>query len=100
MGPLVFELVEHVDVAKGTQDPAHETRFTYCALNGVETAAYDALCANDAGDGAGDFAEDVVGACDGFFAGGDGVGDLLRCFEARVNDRNGDHPDTMLHAWR
>ena len=100
MRPLVFELVEHVDVAKGTEDTAHQTRFADCALNGVEAAAYDAFCADDAGDRAGDFAKDVVGACDGLFARGDSVGDLFCCFEAGVDDRDGYHPDTVLYTWR
>lgn len=98
VGPLVFELVEHVDVAEGAEDTAHETRFTNRTFYGVETAADDTLCADDAGDGAGHFAEDIVCTCDGFFAGGDGVGDLFCGFEAGVDDGDGDHPDAMLDA--
>ena len=28
------------------------------------------------------------------------MGNLFRCFEARIDDGDGDHPDTMLDAWR
>lgn len=100
VSPLVFELVKHVDVTEGAENTAHKTRFTNRTFHGVETAADDTFCADDAGDGAGHFAEDIVGACDGLFAGGDGVGDLFCGFEAGVDDGDGYHPDTMLDTWR
>lgn len=98
--PLVAELVEHVDVAKGTQDAAHEARFTDCFLDGVEAGADDALGAHDAGDGARHFAEHVVGSRHGLLAGRDGVCELFRGLESWVDDRNGDHPDAVLHTRR
>ena len=75
--PLVAELVEHVDVAEGTQDAAHEAGLADCFLDGVEAGADDALGAHYAGDGAGDFAEHVVGPRHGLLACRDGVCELF-----------------------
>jgi len=75
--PLVAQLVEHVDVAKGTKDAAHEARFADCSLDGVEAGADDAFGTHDAGDGARDFAEHVVGSRHGLLSSCDGMCELL-----------------------
>lgn len=98
MCPLIAQFVEHVDFAKGAEDAAHETGFPDGFLDGVEAGAYDVFGANDTGDGAGDFAKQVVGAGQSFLAGGNGVSDLLGGFQARVEEWYGDHPDAMLDA--
>jgi len=61
MRPLIAQFVEHIDFAKGAEDAAHETGFSDGFLDGVEARAYDVFGADDTGNGAGDFAEEVVG---------------------------------------
>lgn len=77
MRPLVFELIEDIDVAEGAEDAAHETRFAHCTLDRVKTGADCALRTDYAGDTCCDFAEHVVCACDCFLACCDGVSYLL-----------------------
>jgi len=98
--PLVAELVEHVDVAERTQDAAHEARFADRLLDRLEAGADDGFGAHHARDGARHFAEHVVRSRHGLLARRHGVGELFGGLEAWVDDRDGDHPDAVLHAWR
>ena len=100
VGPLIAEFVQHVDVAEGGENPAHETRFTHCFLDRVETRADHALGADHARDRRRHLAEEVVRSSDGFLARLHGMGELLRGFEAGIHDRDRDHPDAVLHALR
>ena len=98
--PHVAQFVEHVDFPKGAQHAAHQAGFAHGFLDGVEAVADYALCADDAGDARGDFAEHVESACDCFLARGHGVSQMLHGLEARVDDRHRYHPDTVLHTRR
>ena len=98
--PQVLQLLGKVKVAKLIEHVAHETGLAYRLLHLAEALCHDLFPANDAGDGASHFAQDVVRRIDGFLPGGERVGDGLHRLEPGVYDGHGEHPDAVLHAGR
>ena len=100
MRPLIAELVEHVNVAKGAEDAAHESGFADRFLHAVETRANDGFGAYDTSDRACHFTKNIICSCHGFLPRSNRVDDLLGCFKSWIYDGYGNHPDTVLHALR
>ena len=100
MGPLVFQLVQDVDIAEWTQDVSHQSRFANGALNRIKPRPDCTFRTDHSGDGAGHLAEDIISACHGLLAGRHCICDLLCCLQSWIDYRHGDHHDTMLDALR
>ena len=100
VGPLVFELVQHVDIAKGAQKSTHKSRFTDRFLDAIEATANHRLGADDPSHRASYLSKHIISTRDSPLARRNRMRDLLGGLQPRINDRDRDHPDAMLHAGR
>jgi hypothetical protein len=98
--PLIAKLVEEVEFSKWAQNPTHEPALTHSALDRVESAPDNIFCAHNARDGTRHLAEDIVRTSDCALTRRKRLRDMLGRLKARIDERHGRHPQTMLHCRR
>jgi hypothetical protein len=98
MSPLIFQLVEDIDVAERTQNTSHQSGLANRSLHRIEAGAHGAFGTDHPGDGAGHFSKNVIRTRHGLLARGDRAGNLLGCIESGIDHRHGEHENAMLYT--
>ena len=100
MRPEILQLVEQIDIAKRTEDVAHQPGLSNRFLDRIKPRPHGPLCAHNTRNRTRHFAQHIVRPRHRFLPRSHGLRELLRARHPRVDQRHRHHPDAVLHAGR